>query len=1322
MQPARRSPALLAFLSLALAFVFSAFAEGGDTVRDKLTGRLPEVVDRAGPDELIPVTIVLRDQLTGNSLRQRAAGIDDPRDRRRTLITALKQHARESQERLLVQLDAAEAGHRAQRIRPLWIGNVVAAELVPEEVRAVAARPEVDRVNWNREVDVFLDQPLSRERASSSSLLADLGLGSGGSAPLADETECGVELMRAPEVWDDLGITGAGAVIAVIDTGVCWYHSDIQNQIWVNPGEDLDGDGVVMDEDDENGIDDDGNGYVDDLIGYDIDNGDNDPNDDNSHGSHCAGTVAGDGTAGHQSGMAPDAKVMVLRVGTSFSDEADVWEAMQYAADNNAHSISMSLGWPHDQDPDRQTWRNNCENTIDLGTAMVIAAGNEGDGNEPDNVRTPGDVPRVITVGAVDCSDAAASFSSRGPVTWEDVPPWNDHPYPPGLIKPDVAAPGVSTRSHNKCEGYSNKSGTSMATPHVAGAVALMVSANPGLTHDDLKLLLEDTSVDLGEAGKDNTYGSGRVDAYEAVLHSASSDGRISIRESRVACDALLHLVVADADLKGTGTVDVEVTSDTETEPEIVTLTESSADSGVFKGEIPTDTGAPAADGKIQVSHEDVITATYIDEDDGEGGTNVPKTDTAVADCVAPHISDVDAVDIDNDSARIVWTTDESSTSVVRYGSVTPPDNEESDNWLVTDHSVPLTGLAECTIYKYEVESADAQGNAAIDDNGGQYYKFETYRDDPDLGLIPCHKGVVSLNDEDYTCDDMITATVTDIDLNTDPEVQEEVQLLMTSTSEPDGEWITARELDADNSRFRGEIQLDTGEPAGGDGLLAIAAGDLITVTYFDDDDGDGEPAKSTDTAKADCIAPYFSDIRVTDVTASRAVVRWSTDEPSTTRLDWGTSPSLGQVVESDALTSSHSVTLDGLDTCQRIHFRIGGADRHGDYREADADGEPFAFNLNEIGGLVFYDGFESLTGWDTPGEWEIGAPQGLGSGNQDPDQAYSGSAVLGLDLSGQGSHAGDYEPEVDEAALSPTLDTVGRTHLELIFRRKLGVRTGDHATIFTQTAGITTVWNSSSTVNDSGWTERRYDISGSADNQPALRIGFRLEADGSSQSFGWNVDELIVKDAREPDYAACANCAGAPTFGGLESVHDPDPCAPGGLELTWSEAPAWGTGGGGSYEVFRSTDPGFVPDSANRVASGLTGTSWTDADAPVDQQVWYVVRARNNESCGADGGLDDGNLLRVAGTETIEQPMPGSPGRSLTLRLVGEAHVRLAWDPASPAHHYVVRRSESADFSDPVDVGETQETFLEDENAANNAKTYFYKVYAANACGEETP
>jgi subtilisin family serine protease len=216
--------------------------------------------------------------------------------------------------------------------------------------------------------------------------------------------------------------------------------------------------------------------------------------------------------------MAPDAQIMTCKFWNSFSGEQTVWDGMQYGVDNGADLLTASLGWPHSVNPDRVTWRNVCENSIAAGVVVIYAAGNEGCFSPPDNVRTPGDVPDVLTIGATDCNDNIASFSSCGPITWEGINPFDDCPYPPGCIKPDVSAPGVNTTSHSFCNGYSQLSGTSMATPHVAGAVALMLQANPNLDHFDVKNILESTAIDLGQSGKDNTYGSGRVDAYQAVL------------------------------------------------------------------------------------------------------------------------------------------------------------------------------------------------------------------------------------------------------------------------------------------------------------------------------------------------------------------------------------------------------------------------------------------------------------------------------------------------------------------------------------------------------------------------------------------------------------------------------------------------------------------------------------------------------------------------------------------------------------------------------------------------------------------------------------
>lgn len=496
---------------LAMFAIATVFGGGGSSVTaqssapNKLRADLPNVLDSVGASVKVPITIVMTEQVPRDVIASMAK-LDD-RDERRELVTdTLRQVAEATQGELLAYLDEQQSrGTVGERIRTLWLTNVIGVDATADVVREIAARADVAYVNHNPKRDVFLEAKPEAKPAPKAG-------GPRGS------TTCGVDLVRAPEVWADFSITGDGVVVSVIDTGVCYNHSDLQNQMWVNPGEDLDNDGVLFDPDDVNGIDDDGNGFVDDFHGWDHDNNDNDPMDQNGHGTHVAGTVAGDGSGGQQTGVAPGAKIMANRVGTSFSDEMDVWQAMQYAADNSADVISMSLGWPHSVAPDRATWRANCDNTIAAGTIMSIAAGNEGSCCRPfDAVRCPGSVPSVITVGAVDCGDTIASFSSRGPVTWQDIAPYNDFPYPPGLTKPTISGPGVSTTSAAVCSGYTDLSGTSMATPHNSGVIALMLEANPALTEDLVELILGQTAVDLGPAGQDEDYGFGRIDAYEAV-------------------------------------------------------------------------------------------------------------------------------------------------------------------------------------------------------------------------------------------------------------------------------------------------------------------------------------------------------------------------------------------------------------------------------------------------------------------------------------------------------------------------------------------------------------------------------------------------------------------------------------------------------------------------------------------------------------------------------------------------------------------------------------------------------------------------------------
>lgn len=181
---------------------------------------------------------------------------------------------------------------------------------------------------------------------------------------------------------------------------------------------------------------------------------------------------------------------------------------------------------------------------------------------------------------------------------------------------------------------------------------------------------------------------------------------------------------------------------------------------------------------------------------------------------------------------------------------------------------------------------------------------------------------------------------------------------------------------------------------------------------------------------------------------------------------------------------------------------------------------------------VIFYDGFETSTGWTLSGEFQRGAPGGLGGeyGNSDPSTAYSGSNVLGVDLTGLGSAPGDYENNLTDhayQAISPTINCTGYTNVTLNFQRWLGLEeaTYDHGYIDISSnngSSWTEIWSNSSTVEESSWTLQQIDLSAWADNQMQVKIRFCLGGTDVSWRFcGWNIDELSVT----------GNTAGAETF-----------------------------------------------------------------------------------------------------------------------------------------------------------------------------------------------
>ncbi len=203
--------------------------------------------------------------------------------------------------------------------------------------------------------------------------------------------------------------------------------------------------------------------------------------------------------------------------------------------------------------------------------------------------------------------------------------------------------------------------------------------------------------------------------------------GRVALDRKFYGCSATMDIVVRDSNV-GAGTVSVTVSSATEPLGETVVLNETTPGAQVFAGSITLTTAPPAADGLLSVTNGDTITVTYIDADDGAGGSNIPRTDTAVVDCVPPVIGDVQVINIGGGIAEITWTTNELSDSTVTYGTSTlpPPSSTVVNAAMVTSHSVHLTGLLPCTNYYFSVTSVDQARNSATNNNGGGYFLFST--------------------------------------------------------------------------------------------------------------------------------------------------------------------------------------------------------------------------------------------------------------------------------------------------------------------------------------------------------------------------------------------------------------------------------------------------------------------------------------------------------------------------------------------------------------------------------------------------------------------
>ncbi len=453
----------------------------------------PWVLEHTQNGKQAEFLVVLADQadLSG------AALLKTKNEKGRFVYNALWNKAHETQKTLLSWLEAGRIEHRSY-----YIVNMIWVRANLDVALTLAARPEVARIEGNPEIHNNVEQPSTARRES----------------PAVPETiEPNITNTRAPEVWA-LGYTGQGVVVAGADTGYRWDHVTLKPHYrgW-------NGTTANHDFNWHDSVHSGGGG-----CGADSPQ----PCDDFGHGSHTMGTVLGDDGAGNQTGMAPGAKWIGCRnMDQGDGTPARYTECMEFflapypvngtPAQGNpvlAPDITTnSWGCPPSEGCSAGTLQQAVEAQRAAGIMMVVAAGNSGS-----SCSTVTDPPSlydaVYTIGAFShTTNVIASFSSRGPVTIDGS----------NRLKPDISAPGVNVRSawNSSTTAYNTISGTSMATPHVAGAVALLWSAQPALTNNVsfAEQILNNAAVHVSSTScssngvPNNTYGYGRLDIKAAV-------------------------------------------------------------------------------------------------------------------------------------------------------------------------------------------------------------------------------------------------------------------------------------------------------------------------------------------------------------------------------------------------------------------------------------------------------------------------------------------------------------------------------------------------------------------------------------------------------------------------------------------------------------------------------------------------------------------------------------------------------------------------------------------------------------------------------------
>lgn len=442
------------------------------------------------PDESVsppPTSNILIARLEAKADLTQAEAMPRGPERKQAVYDALLATAKESQKSALEALSGLQKSGDVSSVTQLFLPNAILIktktgrhQAVAEALRGVA---NISKVSENR---MWSEQPETGASPHTNDAPQD-----GQSS--TDKLEWGVARIGAPAAWSQ-GIDGTGVTIGVVDTGLDVEHPAIRSHF---RGTNTDG-----------------------TITYDynwFDPFQHTPQafDDGDHGTHVAGTSAG-GTDGRMIGVAPGAKLIAAKAinKSGYNTTAATLEALQFmlaptktdgtAPDPRRGADVVNNSWGN-QDKADDTFIESLNGLKAAGIEVVSAAGN--DGPREGTVSPPGSYPGFLSVAATTSSDSVASFSSRGPSRFAS----------PDEMTPNVSAPGAGIVSSVPGGRFQSMSGTSMAAPHVAGAVALMLNAAPQATHEQIVGALTSTAKDIDRAGPDNASGFGLIDVVAAI-------------------------------------------------------------------------------------------------------------------------------------------------------------------------------------------------------------------------------------------------------------------------------------------------------------------------------------------------------------------------------------------------------------------------------------------------------------------------------------------------------------------------------------------------------------------------------------------------------------------------------------------------------------------------------------------------------------------------------------------------------------------------------------------------------------------------------------